>query len=54
MKPITATTLDGKAEIMKVLMLHYTLHRNKAVLAAKVWSSYTWSIECRDEIPAGT
>lgn len=31
-KPITAITLDGRAEIMKALMLHYTLYRNKAVL----------------------
>ena len=31
-KPITAITLDGRAKIVKALMLHYTLYRNKAVL----------------------
>ena len=31
-KPITGITMDGKIELMNVLMFHYTLYRNKAVL----------------------
>ena len=31
-KPVTTITMSSKSELMHVLMLHYTLYRNKAVL----------------------